>query len=181
MYKGKILGVLALGFAISLMSLSGCGKKPVPVPPAPVVKQEAPRPAPAPAPKPVVPEPPKKVVEDLTPPRDLAFTAVYFDFDKSDIKSDQTGTLNGDADLLNKWKTISVRLEGNCDERGTVEYNLALGQRRADAVKGYLTNYGISDSRITTVSYGKERPVDPGHTEAAWSKNRKVDFVITNR
>jgi peptidoglycan-associated lipoprotein len=186
MYKRKFLLVLALGLAVSLTNLTGCGKKPVPVPPPaptppPVVKQEPPKPAPAPAPMPVAPQPPKQAVEVPQPPRDLAFTTIYFDFDKSDIRADQTSNLNGDADLLNRWKTIAIRLEGNCDERGTVEYNLALGQRRADSVKGYLVNYGISDNRITTVSWGKERPADTGHNETAWAKNRRVDFVITNR
>ena len=183
MCKRKILAVLALGFAVSLVNLTGCGKKPAPTPPPPppVVKQEAPAPAPAPAPRPVPPAPPKKAVEVPQPPSDLAFTPIYFDFDKSDIRADQVGSMNGDAELLNRWKTISVRLEGNCDERGTVEYNLALGQRRADSVKGFLVNYGISDSRITTISYGKERSMDPGHNEAAWQKNRRVDLVITNR
>ncbi|MFA6470434.1 MAG: peptidoglycan-associated lipoprotein Pal [Candidatus Latescibacterota bacterium] len=181
MCKSKLLLVLALGLAVSLTSLNGCGKKPVPPAPAPVVAKEEPKPAPAPAPAPVIPEPPKKVEEAPQPPSNLAFTTVYFDLDKSDIRADQTGTLNTDGNLLNQWKTITVRLEGNCDERGTVEYNLALGQRRADSVKSYLVNYGISDSRITTVSYGEERPVDPGHSESAWAKNRRVDFAITNR
>jgi peptidoglycan-associated lipoprotein len=105
----------------------------------------------------------------------------YFDFDKSDIRTDQASSLNSNAELLNRWNTISVRIEGNCDERGSNEYNLALGQRRADSAKRFLVDYGISESRINTRSYGKERPIDPGHNEAAWAKNRRDDFVITGR
>lgn len=113
--------------------------------------------------------------------RDLAFSTVYFDYDKSDIRSDQTGTLNSNGDLLNRWKTIAVRVEGHCDERGSNEYNIALGQRRADSVKRYLVDYGIPESRVTTISYGEERPATDGHDEAAWSQNRRAEFVITDR
>jgi peptidoglycan-associated lipoprotein len=74
-----------------------------------------------------------------------------------------------------------IRIEGNCDERGTVEYNLALGEKRANAALDYLVKMGIDPSRISTVSYGKERPMDPGHTEAAWAKNRRDDFVIVKQ
>ncbi len=101
---------------------------------------------------------------------------VYFDFDKYNIRS-------GDAEILKKdyeWfgsNSGRVRIEGNCDERGTVEYNLVLGQKRADAAKGYLVNLGVDASRLDTISYGKEKPVDPGHDEAAWAKNRRVHFT----
>ena len=72
---------------------------------------------------------------------------------------------------------MQVRIEGNCDERGTAEYNLALGQKRAEAARGFLKGLGISESRMQTISYGEEHPLDPGHDEAAWAKNRRVDFV----
>jgi peptidoglycan-associated lipoprotein len=181
MNKSSLVMVLALGFAVSIVGLPGCAAKKKVIEPVKVeTKAPEPAPAPAPAPKPAPPEPPKKV-EEPQPPSDLAFASVYFDFDKSDIRADQTGTLNANADLLNRWKTISIRIEGNCDERGSNEYNLALGQRRADAAKRFLVDYSISESRINTISYGKERPVDSGHSEAAWAKNRRDDFAITGR
>jgi peptidoglycan-associated lipoprotein len=102
--------------------------------------------------------------------------AIYFDFDKYNIRP-------GDAEILKKdyeWMQANpgkVRIEGNCDERGTVEYNLALGQKRADAAKSYLVNLGADSSRLETVSYGKEKPIDPGHNEEAWAKNRRDDFT----
>ena len=101
---------------------------------------------------------------------------IYFDFDKYNIRP-------GDAEILKKdyeWfgsNSSRVRIEGNCDERGTVEYNLVLGQKRADAAKGYLVNLGVDASRLDTISYGKEKPVDPGHNEAAWAKNRRDHFA----
>jgi peptidoglycan-associated lipoprotein len=101
---------------------------------------------------------------------------IHFDFDKYNIRP-------GDADILKKnyeWfgsNSGRVRIEGNCDERGTVEYNLVLGQKRADAAKGYLVNLGVDASRLDTISYGKEKPVDPGHDEAAWAKNRRDHFT----
>jgi len=101
---------------------------------------------------------------------------IHFDYDKYNIRP-------GDADILKKnYGTMSsnsgkVRIEGNCDERGTVEYNLALGQKRADAAKAYLVNLGVDGKRIETVSYGKEKPVDPGHNEEAWAKNRRDHFT----
>ena len=183
MNKSTVFLVLALGCAVSLSGLTGCaGKKKIVEPVKVEIKAPAPAPAPpAPAPKPVPPAPPKKVEEPPQPPRDLAFASIYFDFDKSDIRTDQVGSLNSNAELLNRWKTISVRIEGNCDERGSNEYNLALGQRRADSSKRFLPDYGIFESRITTISDGEERPVDTGHNEEACAKNRRDDFIITGR
>ena len=89
--------------------------------------------------------------------------------------------MNRNARLLNDNKTVKIRLEGNCDERGTNEYNMALGDRRANSVRQFLMDYGISDSRITTISFGEERPIDPGHNEDAWAKNRRCDFKITTQ
>jgi peptidoglycan-associated lipoprotein len=184
MNKSTVFLVLALGCAVSLSGLTGCAgtKKIVEQPVKVETKAPAPAPPPpAPAPKPAPPAPPKKVEEASQPPRDLAFASVYFDFDKSDIRTDQVGSLNSNAELLNRWKTTSVRIEGNCDERGSNEYNLALGQRRADSAKRFMTDYGILESRITTISYGEERPVDTGHNEEAWAKNRRDDFIISGR
>ena len=118
--------------------------------------------------------------EDVAPDQ-LQFQEIYFDFDQSDLSGEARTILSGHAQLLRKYPGVKILVEGHCDERGTIEYNLALGARRAQIVKQYLANYGISDSRIATVSYGKERPADPGHTESAWAKNRRAAFVIRQR
>jgi len=103
--------------------------------------------------------------------------SIYFDFDLWVIRDDQKEIIVKDAEWLNADPQAKVRIEGNCDERGTSEYNLALGQKRAEAAKGFLKGLGISENRMETISYGEERPLDPGHDEAAWAKNRRVDFV----
>jgi len=105
---------------------------------------------------------------------------VYFDFDKSNIKSSQAAILDDDANWIKAHPDKFIILEGHCDERGTVAYNLALGERRANAVRDYLVSLGIDRSRLKTVSYGEERPVDPGHNEAAWAKNRRVHFLASS-
>lgn len=104
---------------------------------------------------------------------------VYFDFDKSSIRADQQGRIKGNADYLTSEPQTRVRIEGNCDERGTNEYNMALGERRALSAKKYLVNMGIAANRMDTISYGEERPLNYGHDELAWSQNRRDDFVIT--
>ncbi|MFC1486011.1 peptidoglycan-associated lipoprotein Pal [Candidatus Latescibacterota bacterium] len=114
-------------------------------------------------------------------PRDLSFTTIQFDFDRSDIRADQRSAIERNARLLSQYSTVRIRLEGHCDERGTEEYNMALGQRRADSVMQYLTSYGISGSRITSISYGEMRPAATGQNEAAWSQNRRCEIAITAR
>lgn len=118
--------------------------------------------------------------EDVSPDR-LQFQEIYFDFDKSELSAEARSILSEHAQLLRKYPGVKILVEGHCDERGTIEYNLALGARRAQVVKQYLVNYGISENRIATISYGKERPVDPSHNEAAWAKNRRAAFVIRQR
>jgi peptidoglycan-associated lipoprotein len=108
---------------------------------------------------------------------DLTSHSVYFDFDKSDIKGDSLSVVTNWAAFLSKNPTSRVRLEGNTDERGTREYNIGLGERRANAVAQALEAKGVSASQLTTISYGKERPVALGHDEDSWSKNRRVDLV----
>jgi peptidoglycan-associated lipoprotein len=103
---------------------------------------------------------------------------VYFDYDQSEIRPDARPILRAQADWLARYPQVLVRIEGNCDERGTREYNFALGARRADAVREFLIVHGDNADRITTVSYGKERPIDPGHDEAAWAKNRNAHAAI---
>lgn len=103
--------------------------------------------------------------------------AVFFDFDQWSIREDQKEVMAKNSQWLNSNPIVNVRLEGHCDERGTSEYNLALGQKRAEAVKSFLEGLGIPSNKMTTVSYGEERPLDPEHNEAAWAKNRRVDIV----
>lgn len=103
--------------------------------------------------------------------------SIYFDFDQWVIRENQKEIMVKDADWLKANPQVKIRIEGNCDERGTAEYNLALGQKRADTTKSFLEGMGISANRMQTISYGEERPLDKGQNEAAWAKNRRVDFV----
>lgn len=104
---------------------------------------------------------------------------IFFDFDKYDIRPGDAEILKANSALLKKFPNIKIQIEGHCDERGTNEYNLALGERRANSTKKYLISLGIEEDRISTISYGEERPFDPGHNEEAWAKNRRAHFVIT--
>jgi peptidoglycan-associated lipoprotein len=104
---------------------------------------------------------------------------INFDFDSSAIGPDARKILNVNADFLSKNRVSAIVVEGHCDERGTDEYNMALGQRRAQETKKYLVNLGINESKITTISYGEERPLDTGNNENAWAKNRRAHFVVT--
>jgi len=103
---------------------------------------------------------------------------IYFDYDKADLKPEAQAVLESKAKFLSANSSYSVTIEGNCDERGTNEYNLALGERRADAAKKFLASLGVSEGRITTVSYGEEKPVASGHDESAWSQNRRDEFKL---
>ena len=107
----------------------------------------------------------------------LAKRTIYFDFDSSEIKGEGTDIIAAHAKYLAAHSNIKIRLEGNTDERGSREYNIGLGERRAQAVRRALLLQGASDPQISTVSYGAERPVDPGHDEASWAKNRRVEIV----
>ncbi len=104
---------------------------------------------------------------------------VFYDFDKYNLKADARGILEKQAAWLNKWPAVTITVEGHCDERGTREYNLALGERRANSVKDYLVALGVNPSRIRTISYGKERPVALGSNDAAWAQNRRGVTAIT--
>lgn len=103
---------------------------------------------------------------------------IYFEFDQYILSDSAKQNLNKKAQWLKNFPTAKALIEGHCDERGSAEYNLALGQRRADAAMEYLVSLGISAGRISTVSFGKEKPIDPGHTEEAWVKNRRAHFVL---
>lgn len=162
----------------------------VPAPaPAPVVAPPpAPVPAPAPPPAPKAEAPPPAALEPapekLAPAPapatrmvELRMERVHFDFDKYALRPEARVILEKNADYLKKNPTARVRIEGHCDERGTVEYNLALGERRAKAAFQYVADLGIAPSRMDTVSFGEEVPLDPAHNEEAWAKNRRAEFV----
>ena len=103
---------------------------------------------------------------------------IYFDFDRYNLKPEAQEILKMKAEFMKANPSIKVRIEGNCDERGTNEYNLALGDRRANSAKKYLVDLGVSAEKLSTISYGEERPADPGHDEAAWGKNRRDEFMV---
>ncbi len=127
-------------------------------------------------------------VEDTTAPApevreifEADFQIVYFDFDKFNIKQEFRGALENNSDLMKESMNLVIQIEGHCDERGTVEYNLSLGEKRANAAKNYLLNLGVAESRIQVISSGKERSAMMGHNEAAWSKNRRAEFRIISQ
>ena len=124
----------------------------------------------------------EKALQDELARKEAAMKAaklepVYFDFDQWSIREDQKEVMVKNSQWLKANPNTKVRLEGHCDERGTAEYNLALGQKRAEAVRAFLEGMGIPSQRMATISYGEERPVDPGHNEAAWIKNRRVEVL----
>lgn len=106
---------------------------------------------------------------------------IHFDFDKYDISPGDAEILKENTALLKRYPKVKIQIEGHCDERGTIEYNLALGERRANSTKKYLLSLGIPADRISTISYGEERPLDPGHNEEAWAKNRRAHFIILDK
>ncbi len=171
-------GKLAASVALTA-ALAACATKP---PPAP-----APTPAPPPPPAPVAVAPPPAPRPAPVGPKpgslqDFVVNAgerVYFDFDQYAIRADGKAVLAAQAAWLNRYSQVAVRVEGNCDERGTRDYNLALGARRAEAIKTYLIAQGVAASRITTISYGKEQPVDSGTGEDAWAHNRNGHTALT--
>jgi len=167
-----LVAVIALGVA-----LTGCAKKAAQTPPTP-----PPAPPQAATPPPTPPTPPTNETPPTPPPTAHVtsgdFTPAFFDFDSYTLRDDARGALDQDAKLLRDNGDIKVTIEGHCDERGTAEYNQALGERRAQAAREYLVAAGIQTGRLQIISYGKERPFDPGHDEGAWQKNRRAHFVI---
>jgi peptidoglycan-associated lipoprotein len=145
--------------------------EPAPTPVGTPAPQPIAQPTPAPAATPVAAPAPAPLPPAFVP------AAVYFSFDSSELSSESQSALQAVSDQAQAHPGDSIRIEGNCDERGSREYNLALGQRRADAAKRYLVNLGVDASRVTTISYGKERPRALGHDEAAWRENRRDDVI----
>jgi peptidoglycan-associated lipoprotein len=149
--------------------LAACASTPPPTPTPPPQAAPVATAAPAPAPAPVRETPPAETRPTVAP------VSIYFEFDSSTISDAARSTLQSFYESARGSPDVRVRIEGNCDERGTAEYNLALGQRRADAAKKYLMNLGMDGSRIRTVSNGKEKPRAQGHDEDAWRENRRDD------
>ena len=166
---------------LATVSLAACAstKPKGPVAPRGPAEPEAPYRPPPPAP-PVAQEQAPGVTPGSV--QDFVINAgelVYFDLDSFSLRADAKPVLDAQANWLKRWGAVRVRIEGNCDERGTREYNFALGARRASAVRDYLVSRGISASRIDTISYGKERPLDAGSNEEAWARNRNGRTAIT--
>jgi len=176
-----------------LIAGGACAKKkspvvrPMPEPPAPTAEPAAPPPATPPqavTEQPIVPpEPVGEPSIDSRPLDELnkegLLKPVFYEYDAAEVSPEAQQTLNENAALLKQHATWVVTIEGHCDERGTAEYNLALGERRAVAARTYLVSLGIPADRLHIVTYGKEFPFDPEHNEAAWAKNRRAHFVIT--
>jgi len=193
-----LMGVLLLSVGL----LAGCPKRPEvaqagpgavgpgaataptsptsPVPAPRVGEAPVTRPAP-PAETPIRPASPVAPATSTTPAAAVPLQDIFFDFDKSNIRDDQRAALNGDMAWLKANPTAKVIIEGHADERGTNEYNLALGERRAKVTRDYLVAIGVGAERISTVSYGEERPFVLGHDESAWKWNRRGHFVLTYR
>jgi len=190
----KLLLLLIPLMCIGLV-FSACGKKtaavqkdqPEVVTPAPTQSQPALTPAPKPAPlTPATTQPEKSDNTDKNQGITITTTlggqvlqldAIYFDYNSYELRPDAITTLEKSARILKQNPTALISIEGHCDERGTVEYNIALGERRAYSVKNYFIEYGLNPDNLVTISYGKEKPVDPGHDEDAWSKNRRAAIV----
>ncbi|MGA7986177.1 MAG: peptidoglycan-associated lipoprotein Pal [Burkholderiales bacterium] len=148
---------------------------------APQPAPQASTPAPAPAPQAQAVEQPSMAMNPLHDPNSiLAKRSVYFDFDKSNIKSEFNPLVEAHAGYMTGHASATIRIEGNCDDRGSREYNLALGQRRADSLRKAMVLLGVSDTRIETISWGEEKPRAMGHNEAAWSQNRRDDIIYTH-
>lgn len=177
---------------ILMLAATACAKKKAPLarpmPPPPAASSAAPTtppPPPRPVTEPIVvpPEPLRddaigsKSLDELN--RESPLEPVFFELDSFDVNADGQQILQANARVLKQFPTWQITIEGHCDERGTPEYNLALGERRALAAKTYLVSLGIPADKVRTVSYGKEFPFDPAHDDSAWSKNRRAHFVIT--
>jgi len=192
----RLIRCSVLMVAVSVLASGACAKKKPPVArpmapaavPAPAV-DVVPMPPPAPAPLTVTEPPvapPPRVIDDPLASRNIddlnketPLQPVFYDYDRAELTQAARTALDTNAGILRKYPTWVITVEGHCDERGTAEYNSALGERRAAAARAYLVSLGIAADRLHIVSYGKEFPFDPAHNEAAWARNRRAHFVIT--
>lgn len=193
-YSSKLV---LIAVAAAAMIGAGCAKKkvaaqapPPPAPPAATAAQPQPAPqqaraaAPAPAPAPAAPQPSRMPNAQTRARIDTLLARIedaYFDYDKHTLRPDAIKALEADStelrDILKDYPDYKLTVEGHCDERGSAEYNMALGQERADAAKAYLVQVGIPSGQLGTVSYGKEKPICDDHDETCWQKNRRVHIV----
>jgi peptidoglycan-associated lipoprotein len=175
---------LAFGVALAL-AIAGCGPKPKPAPASPPpVAPETPPPAPQPPPEqtPQLNEYEQlrqKSIDELE--KMGLLQDIHFDLDRADLRDTDRGVLSQNADTLKKFDFLRITVEGHCDERGSVEYNLALGERRAKAAYDYLVSLGVDPSRLKTVSYGKEVPLCQESGEDCWARNRRAHFAVTGK
>ena len=196
MHTRSAAGKAAL-FVILTLTLAAVGcnrnKPPVlrPAPPPPPTTQTTPGQRPPAPPEPVAeptivpPEPVKDdaissaSLDDLN--RNSPLKPLFFDYNSAEVNASGQAVLDANAATLKRYPTWAVTIEGHCDERGTAEYNLALGDRRALAAKNYLVSLGVAADRLRTVSYGNEFPFDPGHDDRAWTQNRRAHFMLTSK
>ena len=194
---GSRRGAALLGTLLMLIAIEACHHKkpaptptPTPQPPPPVVRTTpTPPPPPPPSPSPTPPAPPRvpsddeifasKSIADLNREKPLA--DVLFAYDRAELSDASRAALQKNADWLRRWSSVRITIEGHADSRGTNEYNLALGERRAAAVRDYLIGLGIPTARLTVISKGEEDPICKEETEACWEQNRRGHFVITGK
>lgn len=172
MRRSPSIATLALAALLAaILAAVGCSssKKVSTIPPPPPSSDQT-------AEETTPPPPPPPSSRDQTDER-TSLADAFFDFDDASLRTDAKTTLENNARYLESNGSSKAVVEGHCDERGSVEYNLALGERRAKAAKEFLVSYGIAAARLTTISYGKERPFDSGHDESSWAKNRRAHFV----
>jgi len=170
MIRKHMMFVMAL---IALLAIAGCGGKKATTAPPPTEPTD--NTSTAPQVEETTPATPDPATSDQLDVASLS--DAYFDFDSYSLSSEAKGTLEQNAKAIKGTNSGNVTIEGHCDERGTSAYNLALGEKRANAAKEYLVALGVNAARVSTVSYGKERPFDDGHDESAWAKNRRAHFV----
>jgi len=172
--KKLVLPVLLLAF--SLLLAIGCGGPPPPPPEEPVIEEPVTPPVEETKAEPE-PEPEPEVIKIS----EADFKVVYFDFDKYNLTAAAKAALEQNAAVLKKNANVIVKIEGHCDERGTVEYNLSLGDKRAKSAMDFLVDLGVMTGQMSTISYGKTRPADPRSNEDAWAKNRRCEFRIVSQ
>ncbi|MCX6568389.1 MAG: peptidoglycan-associated lipoprotein Pal [Candidatus Aminicenantes bacterium] len=182
----KKLVILSLAIILVFSFAVSCKKKPKEVPPPPPPQQQE-QPKVEKVEPPVVQEPQltedeiflQKSLDQIN--REKPLGTVYFDYDKALVRDDAKSTLDTNAAWLKRFRTVKILVEGHCDERGTEEYNLALGEKRAKSAQDYLLSLGIGSDRMKIISYGKSQPIDPGHNDAAWQMNRRAQFVVIEK
>lgn len=159
---------LSMAVLIALMSMmaSSCAKK------APVIEEQ---------PIPTAPQADENVTGDSDSGKAMGLQTIYFPYDAFILDAEAKRILKANADILKDKTSVKIQIEGHCDQRGGIQYNIALGEKRANATMKYLVDLGISGDRISIISFGKERPIDPSTSEEAYAKNRRANFVITSR